>query len=358
MSASDAAPTGEPAPATPSGAGRRWLVIALRVGLAVFGLVVIASLVHHIGVEEVGAALVRTAPVLPFAFLLDAVRIGFDALSTRWLLGERGRAIPWSTLYLGHVVGHGVMNVFPAGRSASEAVKAALFHRYLGAAEALAMGASNQANTLLSSAVFSLVCAAAAFVTLTDRALPVAMVVHFVVLFIAGAGMRIAATNAHIEAFFARRLPRVGVHLRRFAERSRETPVVAWRPVFAMAMGRLAQTLEYGLLAYAVGISVGPLEALTVQGINLIAAAVGVLMPGQLGSSEAVFAMAADALGTDRASAMTIALAAHLVALSWAILGLVLLFAWRNREATGGPPAPGSSEAPAHRADEGRSSAP
>jgi hypothetical protein len=303
----------------------------LRAGLALFGLLVIGVLVRRIGVEEVSAALARTAPVLPIAFALDAMRIACDAWSTRLLLGERGRAIPWLVLFGGHVAGHGVMNVFPAGRSASEATKAALFHPYLGAAEAVAMGASNQANTLFSSAVFSLACAGAAAIAMPDVTLVGAIVIHFMVLFVAGAGMRLAATNRTVESFFANRFPRTGAHLTRFAERSRETPIVAWGPVGAMLLGRVAQTMEYGLLAHAVGIPAGPLEALAVQGVNFIAAAVGVLMPGQLGSSEAVFAFAADALHTDEASAMTIALAAHLCALAWAVVGLVVLFAWRGR---------------------------
>ncbi|MFN7699341.1 MAG: lysylphosphatidylglycerol synthase transmembrane domain-containing protein [Deltaproteobacteria bacterium] len=308
---------------------RAWFAMALRVALASFGLAVIGVLVDRIGVHEVRAAQLRTAPVLPIAFLLDGVRIACDAYSTRLLLGARGREIPWLALFGGHVVGHGVMNVFPAGRSASEAVKAALFHRYLGAAEAVAMGASNQANTLFSSAIFSLACAAAAAVAMPGAALVGAIAIHFAVLFGAGVGMRLAATNPAVEAFFTSRLPRVGAHLSRFAERSRETPIVAWGPVGAMVLGRLAQTFEYGLLASAVGISIGPLEALAVQGVNLVAAAVGVLMPGQLGSSEAIFALASETLGTDEASAMTIALAAHLCALGWAVIGLVLLLAWR-----------------------------
>ncbi|MBX7194505.1 MAG: flippase-like domain-containing protein [Sandaracinaceae bacterium] len=317
--------------ARPEGRARAWLAVALRVALAVFGLVVIAVLVRRIGAEEVAAALERTAPVLPIAFVLDAARIGCDAWSTRLMLGERGRVIPARVLFLGHVVGHGVMNVFPAGRSASEAAKAALFHRYLGAAEAISIGASNQANTLFSSGVFSLLCAGAAAIATPDTTLVTAMLVHFVVLFVSGTGMRLAATNRHVEAFFAHRFPRVGAHLGRFAAHSRETPIVAWGPVGAMMLGRLVQTIEYGVLAHAVGISVGPLEALSVQGINLVAAAIGVLMPGQLGSSEAVFALAADALHTEAANAMTIALAAHLCALTWAVVGLVLLFTWRAK---------------------------
>lgn len=314
---------------------RKRRAIVLRVLLATFGIAVIAVLVQRIGAAEVGEALARTGPVLPFAFVLDAIRIGCDAWSTRLLLGERGRAIPLGTLYAGHLAGHGVMNVFPAGRSASEAVKAGLFHRYLGAAESVAMGASNQANTLLSSAVFSLFCAGAAFAVAATPMLGWAIVAHFAVLFVSGVGMRVASTNRHVEAFFAARLPRLGAHLSRFAERSRETPIVAWGPVFAMVLGRTAQTVEYGLLAHAVGITVGPLEALTVQGVNLVAAAAGVLMPGQLGSSEAAFALAGEALHTDAARAMTIALAAHLVALAWAVLGLGVLLVWRAREPRG-----------------------
>ena len=166
-------------------------------------------------------------------------------------------------------------------------------------------------------------------VAMPGAALVGAIAIHVAVLFGAGVGMRLAATNPAVEAFFTSRLPRVGAHLSRFAERSRETPIVAWGPVGAMVLGRLAQTFEYGLLASAVGISIGPLEALAVQGVNLVAAAVGVLMPGQLGSSEAIFALASETLGTDEASAMTIALAAHLCALGWAVIGLVLLLAWR-----------------------------
>ncbi len=319
---------------------RRWRAVIARVALAIFGLVVVGVLIDRIGVDEVGAAFARTAPILPFAFTLEAARIGCDAWSTRLLLGARGASIPLSTLYAGHVVGHGVMNVFPAGRSASEAVKAGLFHRYLGAAEAVAMGASNQANTLLSSALFSLVCAGAALLVATSTTLAWAIALHFVIVFSSGVGMRVASTNRHVEAFFAVRMPRVGAHLSRFAERSRETPIVAWGPVGAMMAGRVVQTVEYGLLAHAVGIDTGPLESLAVQGLNFVAAAVGVLMPGQLGSSEAVFALAGEALGTDAASAMTIALAAHSVALVWAAIGLGLLLAWRARAPAASPPKP------------------
>ena len=310
-----------------------WRAVIFRIALATFGLVMLVTIIQRVGADEVLEALSLTAPFLPITFTLEATRIGCDAWSTYLLLGERAKGISKLRLYLAHIVGHGVMNVFPAGRSASEAVKGTLLHRELGGpAAAVAMGTSNQANVLIASAIFSLGCAGAAFFVSTRPELPWAMVVHFVVLFLSGLGLRFAATHPRFVALIASKLPRIAAPLLRFSEHSRESSLFATGPIFAMFMGRLVQTLEYGTLAYAIGIRPGPLEALTVQGTNLVAAAVGVFMPGQVGSSEAIFAFAAEALGTTPARAMTIALSAHVSGMVWATTGLVLLALWRSRE--------------------------
>jgi uncharacterized membrane protein YbhN (UPF0104 family) len=102
-----------------------------------------------------------------------------------------------------------------------------------------------------------------------------------------------------------------------------------------MFAGRTVQTIEYALIAYAVGLHVGILEALAVQGTNLVAAAVGVFVPGQVGSAEAVFAAAAKVLDTTVARAMSIALLSHAVQLILVVAGFVLLFGWRARRRVG-----------------------
>lgn len=324
-----------------------WRSLVGRVAFAALGVALLVALVVRVGVEALRASALDVLPMLPLAFLLEALRIGCDAWATRLVLGARGASIPTRVLFEAQLVGHAVMNVFPAGRSASEAAKASLLHRYVGAAEAVAMGTANQANVLLSSAVFSLGCALAAGVMGLDARLVVAIVVHFVVLFASGVGMRLASTHPRIEAFFIARFPKLGHALARFAESSRGTPLVALGPLAVMMLGRLAQTLEYGLLARAAGLAIGPLGAFAVQGTNLVAAAVGVAMPGQVGSAEAVFALAAEALGTTEARAMTIALAAHAVGLVWVVLGLVRLASWR---ASRGPDAASSNGSDAGRA--------
>lgn len=308
-----------------------WLRRTWHAWIAVFGLAVLAVVVQHIGLTAVLEALARTGPVLPLAILLEAVRIGCDALSARWLLGPRGAAIPFRVLFAAHVVGHGVMNVFPAGRSAAEAVKVGLLHRYLGAPEAVALGTANQANVLISNAVFTLTCLVATLIALPHRMLVAVMALNAVVLFVAGFFMRFAASAPRVERWVSARSPRLAAAFARFAESSRSAPLVAPRPILAMVLGRVAQTIEYGVLAWSVGMHVGPLEALAVQGVNLVAASTGVFVPGQLGASEAVFALAADGLGIDRASGAAIALGAHLIAIGWAIVGLVWLAVWRRR---------------------------
>lgn len=311
--------------------------------MGLFGVVLLASTVHAVGAEEIGRLLLSAARWAPLAALLELARIAMDAVATRLVLGERARAIPLLRLIAAHIAAHGVMNVFPAGRGSSEIVKGTLLAPWLGVGPAVAMGTSNQANVLISSAIFSLPCAAAAAVVTGDERLPIAIVIHFVVLFLSGLGLRFAATNPHVERFVARRLPLLAPRLETFHSASREAPLLAWPPVLAMFAGRGLQTLEYAVLAHAVGIDVSVLSALAVQGTNLVAAAVGVFVPGQLGSSEAVFALAAGALGTTAARATSVALLAHVLSFFWVGAGLLILLGWR-RGPDGGAPGPRSGQ--------------
>lgn len=310
-------------------------VIAIRVLVALLGLAALAWTIHDAGPDRILEILPRAAPWIPAAIALEGVRIGFDALATRMVLGQRGREIPFRALFAAQVAAHGVMGVSPAGRSASEAVKAMLLSAWVKPQVAIAMGATNQANVLISSALFSLVCLGGAHVAFADLQLDLAILVHFVVLFAAGVGMRVAATNPYVERFFARRLPRLADRARLFHEASRDVPLVAAGPVIAMAIGRTVQTVQYAAMAYSVGISMSVAAALAVQGVNLVAAAIGVMTPGQLGTAELVFRLAADALETDPANATSIALVARVPQFLWIGTGLLTLLVWRARREVG-----------------------
>jgi hypothetical protein len=289
------------------------------------------SIVQHAGPDVILALVAQALPWMPLVLALEGARIGCDALSSWLVLGGRRAQVSLGRLLLAHVVGHGVMNVMPGGRGASEIAKGALLHREMGASTAAALGTTNQANVLLSSALFSLPCAAAAAVVSTDRTLVVAILVHAVVLFASGFGLRWLATSPRVESFVQKRAPRFASALSRFHASSRDVPLVAVRPVATMMLGRGMQTLQYAVVAHAVGLRVDAVVALAVQGLNLVAAAVGVLVPGQIGSSEGIFMLAASALGTTEARATSVALIAHASSLGWAGVGLALLVVWRAR---------------------------
>lgn len=300
-----------------------------RVLLALVGVGLLVSVVRHVGTDVLVPLLEAALPWMPLALLLEAARIGCDAVASALALGPAWRRIGAWRMFLAHVAGHGVMNLMPGGRGAAELVKAGLFYEVLGVSEAGALGTTNQANVLIASAIFSLPCALAAWASSADPTLTLAIVLHAVVLFASGVGLRVMVESPFVERFVRRRLPRMAEGFERYQKVSRAGPRVGAGPVTWMMLGRGAQTLQYAILAHAVGITIGPVLALTVQGTNLVAAAVGVLVPGQVGSAEGVFMLAAEALGTTPARATSIALLAHASGITWTALGLAVLFFWR-----------------------------
>ncbi|MDQ3034025.1 MAG: flippase-like domain-containing protein [Myxococcota bacterium] len=311
------------------------LVSFARIVIAIAGLAALAWTIQDAGAERILAILPAAAAWIPLAILLEAVRVGFDALSTRLVLAERGREIPFRALYFAQLAAQGVMGVSPAGRSASEIVKATLLSAWIRPQVAAAMGYTNQANVLISAGLFSLLCLAGILATSPDSTLAYATLIHFAVLVVSGVGMRVASTNPDVERLLARRFPRLAEKARLFHEASRDTPLIAPAPVLAMFAGRAVQTLQFAVLAHAVGIDVGVGGALAVQGVNLVAAATGVFVPSQVGTAELVFRLSAEALHTTPAIAVSLALLARVPQLTFIAIGLLVLLLWRSRRRVG-----------------------
>lgn len=323
-------------PVEPASNQRRALLSTLaRVAFAVLGLGLFVATVADAGLDRIAQILPRAAPWLPLAMFLEGLRIFCEACATSMVLRERGRAISLGTFTLAQMVGHAVMNVFPAGRSASEVIKATLLAPWLGPQVAAAMGTLNQANVLVSSGLFSIACLIGALMLGGDRVLTWLIVVHVVVLCSSGIGLRVLTTNSHVERFLARRFPKVAQRVALFIEASRNVPLIAVDSIGMLMLGRLVQTLQYAVMAHAVGVSMSVAGAFAVQGANLVASMVGVLVPGQMGTSELVFRMSSDLLHTDPANALSIALLARGPQLAWVAIGFVVLFAWRGRRKAG-----------------------
>lgn len=314
-----------PAPPRPR---RIW--IALRALLALAGVGAVAWLVSDIGIAPLLDALVPALPWLPLAILLEVARIGTDALSSHYSLGHE-RKVPPAPMFAAHLVAYAVMGVAPAGRAASEVVKASLLARWIGGGSAAALGTANQANTLIASGTFTLASAAAAYALTGPSILTGAFLAHFALMNVSGLALRALARYERLASWIARRAPRIAGHLDAFRATSRETALVPVKPVAAMMVGRGLQAASFGVLAMGVGLSPGVLGALAVHGVYLVIAAIGVMVPGQLGASEGGFAYSAEMLGTTEARAMSIALLAHAIQLALVALGFVILALWPAR---------------------------
>lgn len=303
--------------------------VAVRVVLGLIGIAFAGWLIQDVGGDELAVVLVPALPWIPLAAALELARIGMDALSSRYSLGRRGHEVPWAPLVGAHLVAYAVMGVAPLGRATAEAVKASLLYRWIGAATAAALGTANQANTFLSSGTFSVFCALAAYAITGPSYLTWALVGHSAFLCFLGFVIRLAARYERVGLFLARRFPSVGQQAKVFQVASRETALYPLRPVGAMMLGRAFQAAHFAVLAAAVGIDPTVLGALAFQGVSLVIAALGVMIPGQLGASEGGFTFAADTLGTTEARALSVALLAHAVQLLLIVVGSLVLSLWR-----------------------------
>jgi hypothetical protein len=97
------------------------------------------------------------------------------------------------------------------------------------------------------------------------------------------------------------------------------------------------QVVQNGVLVVAVGGPISVLAALCSEGIHLVGASVGDLIPGQIGATEGSYTLFAKVLGMVPADAVTIAMVAHLAQLTWVVIGLVATALWRARNGLHGP---------------------
>lgn len=309
---------------------RLWVIARALLGLAGVGVVV--WLVHDQGVDTLAEVIVPALAWLPLAAALEVVRIAMDALSSRQTLGRRGEEVPWWPLFASHLVAFAVMGVAPAGRATAEAVKASLLSRWVGGPTAAALGTANQANVLISSGTFTILSALAAWAVTGPSLLTLLLVVHVVSMNASGLALRAAARWRGFGDWLGARFPSMAPHAETFVDASRETPLVAFGPVVSMMIGRLFQAGHFFVLAVAVGLDPSALSALALHGTYLVIAALGVLVPGQIGASEGGFALAAEALGTTEARAISIALLSHGVQLALVLAGFLVLALWPRRK--------------------------
>jgi hypothetical protein len=273
------------------------------------------------------------APWLPWALAIEGARIGVDALTTRFLYGERGARVPHAALLRAHLLAYPANLLLPAGRAAAEAIKAALLHRHVGVERVAAAAVVAPALALIGVVVVSLPCLAAASLAWGGAAFTWAIALQALAALVAASGLLLLARRPEI----GRGVGRLSASLGATTERvQRELGAMGWLPRKALAAAianRLLLALEVALLAHGAGVAVPLL--LPAIGVHLVGAAVGDAVPAQLGATDVSFALAAESLGLTMASAVAASLAFHGVQLCWAGAGAVAAFAWRQERVAG-----------------------
>jgi uncharacterized membrane protein YbhN (UPF0104 family) len=284
----------------------RWLVWLL----AGFGFAACALLLRELGAREVWAVLRELAPLVPALFALECVRVACEVFGTAAVLGPARARLPWLRLLRGQFIAQSLDVVMPAGRASAEAAKAAVFAPAIGLSEALAAATVLQLAVLFCNVFWSF----AGFAV--SGALPFALRAGLVVYACAVAAV-VVAVVAFAGSSLARRLSvRISfVHgaLERFAALLRERPRALLWPLLAQLFARACQAAQIGLLLSVLSQKHSIGTALLGEAVYLVGAALGELVPAQVGTTDGAFVIAAGALGLQAQGALALALALHAV---------------------------------------------
>jgi uncharacterized membrane protein YbhN (UPF0104 family) len=306
-----------------------WFRILLGIG----GLVVLGALVHHVGPSVVLATLRGAVAWLPALCALELLRIASETAGTYWAFGRLARRIPRRTLFRAHVLGHSMANIAPAPSVVSESIKATLVTPHVGVGAAASVAFINQAATLIAVGLFSIPCGIAILVLREGIVWFWACSIHAIVLVGSGLLLQAATRAAGPGRWLVKRFPRMAARAEAFRAHAVGGGWLAGRTTAALLVGRALQTLQLGLAARAVGIDAGLLRALAAEGVNLVAAAVFVMVPGGLGTTDGAFALAADVMGTSAAKATALALLIRCMQLVWVMIASLLALGGKRTRA-------------------------
>lgn len=304
-----------------------------RVFAAIVGTTAIFLIVYGLGFANVRHALAGSAPYLAIAVVLEAGILVCSTLSLRALYGKAAGRVPASQFARAALIGYAVQGIIPAGRAAAEATRASLLARWVGAGFSGAAAARMQAVVLIANGLISIPAAIAAALaqgrTVGASWLPVAIALNAGVALALGFSLIAVVRRAHVGAWLGRHWKRARAFGAELDTALAEEPPVPVRAIAWEFVGRGVQVLQQAVLISCVGGVVGVGSALSAEGIHLVGAAVGDLIPAQLGATEGNFTLAASALGIAAASAAAIALLAHLAQLLWVSVGALVPLVWR-----------------------------
>jgi len=295
---------------------RSW---AGRIIGTVTGLAVVGVLINLVSGSAVLAALHRAAVWLPVVFAFEGGMLACETFAL-WLLYQDDRhALSASDMARAALAGYPPMVLLPAGRAIAEAYRASILARRTSAHRAAAAAVLMQAVLLLATAVVSLLCAGATFIALGPGSLPAFMAGNAVLTGVLGGAILAGGRRSRIGAWLARRWERIrsGPEF----DAALISSAFPWKPLLVTSAARVLQAAELAVLIFAVSGHTSIVRGFIAEGLHLVGATAGDLIPAQMGASEAAYALWAAALGLAPAGALAIALLAHVTQAVWALIG-------------------------------------
>lgn len=285
------------------------------------------------GLNAVWTVIAEAGIWLPLIIVLEALWISQDVFVVRVLLGEHRRKIPIRAYIRSAMLAYGVMIVLPAGRAGAEATRAAILARHVGGPRAIAAATQVQAFALLGNTIISLPCFV--FVGLAKgfgHELALLILANGVLTAVIALGLIYAPRGMGIGGWIGRKFKAMATHGANFDDVLKQMPPVPPMALVHSGMGRLFQTLQYGIILLAVGGVLSVDTAFISEGIHLVGAGVGDMVPNAVGITEGAYRVFADALGLsdDTAKAISIALIARLCQYALVIICIVTTTVWRG----------------------------
>lgn len=302
------------------------------------GIAICVVLVRELGAQALWVNLVALSATVPALLLLEAGRFLAELISARLVLAPwHAQDVPRLSLLRGQCLAHACNKVMPAGRAVGEGLKAAILTPSIGAARAVGVGGASQIMTLLVNGAFALLASAIAIGWLGGTreggilasygcatvALGVLVVVSLRSAFVARLLGRFAVT-ASLSAPFAQAV----AHGTGFGAAA----------LSCHALAKLLQAIQLGVLLWAVGVGVRPDLALFAEGVQIVGAAAGDLVPAQLGATEGAFALSSGTLGLSAQASLSVAVVLHSCQLMFAAVLMLASVPLRMLESPRGRP--------------------
>lgn len=288
-----------------------------NVFFGVVGLALIAVMVDRAGLGNVRDALVEAAPLFPIVFLLEGAILVCSILGLRVLYGEDRHRLPAGALVRAGLIGYVVTGFLPAGRAFGESARAMTLSRYASAPRAWAAALSFQGIALLANAAISVPAGLALLAMSGLSAMTLLVGANGIIAAALGMAILLAGRRSRFGTRVGRWLPRAQAFGHAFDGYLQGERMVPLGSFLWECCGRMIQVVQYGVLVLAAGGALGLLHAFAAEGVHLVGAAAGDLIPAQLGATEAGFELSARLLSLAPSDAVTIALLAHLSRLIW-----------------------------------------